>query len=72
MSDLISQRQHEILRHALGWPKDYRNHFCTGQGSDDFSDCEALVKAGMMARHQKSWVPDIIYTVTDQGRAVAG
>jgi hypothetical protein len=68
----VSQQQREILRHALGWPKNYRNHFCTGEGSDDFADCEALVEAGMMTRHKKSWVPDIIYMVTKQGRNVAG
>ena len=69
---VVSQRQRDILRHALGWPKNYRNHFCTGEGSDDFADCEVLVAAGMMARHKKGWVPDTIYTVTEQGRAVDG
>lgn len=72
LSGLVSQRQLKILRHALGWPKKYRNHYCTGEGSDDFADCETLVSAGMMTRHKKSWVPDYIYTVTEQGKAVAG
>lgn len=69
---VVSQRQREILRHALGWPKNYRNHFCTGEGSNDFADCEALVSAGMMTRNKRDWVPDIIYTVTEYGRAVVG
>lgn len=68
---VISKRQREILRHALGLPKDYRNHFCTGEGSDDFPDCESLVAASMMVRRQVSWVPDYIYIVTEQGRKTA-
>ena len=64
---VVSQRQLEILRHAVGWPENYRNHFCTGEGSDDFEDCEALVAAGIMTRHKKGWVPDYIYTVGEQG-----
>ena len=65
----ISERQLEIMRHALGWPRNYRNHFCTGEGSDDFADCESLVDAGMMERRIcKSWVPGQIYAVTKLGR----
>ena len=67
----VSKRQRDILRHALGLPKDYRNHFCTGEGSDDFLDCESLVAAGMMVRRQANWVPDYIYIVTEQGRKAA-
>jgi hypothetical protein len=40
---MISKRQLEILRHALGWPKNYRNRFCTWPGTKDYADCEALV-----------------------------
>lgn len=65
----VSKRQRDILRYALGWPKCFRNYFCTGEGSDDFPDCEALVEAGMMARHTRDGLPDYIYTVTDLGRA---
>lgn len=68
---VVSPQQREILRHALGWPKNYRNHYCTGEGSNDFPDCEALVAAGMMSRHKKSWTPDAIYIVTEEGRGVA-
>jgi len=33
----ITQAQRQILRHALGWPKNYRNHYVCGPGhrSDD-------------------------------------
>jgi len=63
----FSPRQDEIIRHALGirdGKPGYRNHFCTGEGSDDFADCEALVKIGAMERHTREWTPDYIYTVT--------
>lgn len=69
---VVSQRQRDILRHALGLPKNYRNYFCTGEGSDDFPDCEALVAAGMMVRDKRSWMPDYVYSVTEHGRKVAG
>lgn len=29
-----------------------RNHYVTGPGTDDFGDCEALVAAGLMHRHE--------------------
>ena len=58
----ISDKQRDILRHALGVGRGrtagWRNHFCTGPGSDDYSDCEALVAAGLV-------------TATDIGRRVA-
>lgn len=64
----LSARQLEIVRHALG-VKDgkpgYRNHFCTGAGSDDFADCETLAAGGVMERHTRSFTPDFIYTVID-------
>lgn len=62
----LSPRQHDIIRHTLGirdGKPGYRNHFCTGEGSDDFADCEALVAAGVMERRTRSWTPDYIYTV---------
>lgn len=72
------QRQIEILRHALGTGdkgrgRSYRNHFVTGPGSDDYDDCEALVAAGMMSRHQGNSLSggDPIFTVTEQGKVVA-
>ena len=68
---IVSQNQRHILRHALGLPVSYRNYFCTGKGSDDYTDCEALVAAGMMTLYERSWIPDCIYTVTEQGRKVA-
>ena len=67
----ISAREYDVLAHALGArgkEPGYRNHFCTGEGSDDYPTCESLVAKGLMARHAASWTPDYLYTVTPAGR----
>lgn len=49
----ITKEQRHILRHALGLTRGdetYRNHFVTGEGSDNYDDCCALVDAGLMTR----------------------
>ena len=61
------------MRHALGLDRgsrEYRNHFVTGPGSDDYSDCEALVAAGLMLRREGNALSgnDPIYSVTEAGR----
>jgi hypothetical protein len=63
----LTNRQIHILRHATAWPKCYRNHFVTGEGSKDYEDCEALVTAGLMGKTLAAWVPDEIYLVTNAG-----
>lgn len=69
----ITPRQREILRHAVGWPKMYRNHFVTGEGSTDYPDCMALVEAGLMERRGSSELSggDYVFTVTEAGEQVA-
>ncbi|TKA91787.1 hypothetical protein FAZ79_00335 [Guyparkeria sp. SB14A] len=67
----ITERQDQILRHALGVTdgrEGYRNHYVTDRGSDSFADCEALVEMGLMSRHKRSWVGGYIYAVTPMGR----
>lgn len=49
----MSNKLH-ILQHSLGLDRygsgnQYRSHFITGEGSDDFEDCRALVADGLMA-----------------------
>lgn len=66
-----TKRQRDILRHALGLDRErkpYRNHFCTGEGSMDYPECRALEAMGLMASHKKSWIPDIIFVVTEAGK----
>ena len=67
----------EILRHSLGLDdygnvKGQRNHFVTGPGGQDHSDCEDLVTLGLMSKDSKfpselSGGSDV-YHVTDLGR----
>lgn len=73
----ITEKQRHILRHALGTrfgsAKEYRNHFVTGPGSDDYDDCVAMVKAGLMVQHSGSELSggDPIFIVTDAGKKEA-
>ena len=48
-----------ILQHSLGLDqygegRQYRNHFVTGPGSDDFDDCRELVADGLMTERAGS------------------
>lgn len=74
----MSDRQIEILRHALGVKPDgsgrvYRGHFVTGPGSTDYDDCVALVERGLMVRRRGTVLTggDDLFLVTDAGRAAA-
>ncbi len=70
----ITDKQRDILRHALGVGRGrttgWRNHFCTGPGSDDYADCEALVAAGLMTKRSGGPLSggDPVYRVTDAGQ----
>lgn len=51
-----------VLQHAVGLDdygrgRDYRNHFCTEEGTVDWPLCMAHVAAGRMERHG----PDAVY-----------
>ena len=69
----ISDKQRDILRHALGFGRrtrpGWRNHFVTGPGSDEYTDCEALVAAGLMTKRSGGPLSggDPVYRVTDAG-----
>jgi hypothetical protein len=72
----VSEKQRDILQHALGirpGRREYRNHFVTGPGSDDYSDCESLVAAGLMTKRPGNPLTggDPVFHVTDAGRVVA-
>jgi len=62
-----SARQIQIMRHALAWPKSYRNHYATYLGSDNFIDCDALFWQDMMTRCFKADSGQYIYCVTELG-----
>jgi hypothetical protein len=63
-----------ILQHSLGLDEygrgpQYRNHFVTGEGSDDHPLCMALVKDGLMERRGGSVLTggDDVFIVTHAG-----
>lgn len=68
-----------VLQHALGRDehgksrngRDYRNHFCAGDGSADFATCREAVAQGLMAEHPPRALSggDYTFTVTDAGKA---
>lgn len=71
-----SAEQLHILRHSLGLTSGremYRNHFVTGEGSDDYAGCMALVDAGLMERRGFSALTggDWCFTVTEAGKRAA-
>lgn len=70
---LVATHLH-ILQHALGVDRygqgdPYRNHFVTGQGSDDFAGCMVLVDAGLMTRTAGNAITgdDDLFRVTPEG-----
>lgn len=74
----MTDAQISILRHALGIGdagrgREYRNHFVTGPGSDDYPHCEALVAAGLMTRFPPNAMTggNDCFVVTAAGRAAA-
>ncbi|MCA9307477.1 MAG: hypothetical protein KDA16_13155 [Phycisphaerales bacterium] len=40
----------ELMRHAVGWPKMYRNYFATCPGDSDCCEWDKLVDAGLAIR----------------------
>lgn len=63
-----------ILQHSLGLDqfgrgRQYRNYFVTGEGSDDFPVCMALVEQGLMTRRPGTSITgwDDLFTVTSAG-----
>ncbi len=75
MNTLLSILQHALGRDEYGRRRhnaseDYRNHFCTGSGSDDFDLCSQAVALGLMTRHEPRVISggDWIFNVTDAGK----
>jgi hypothetical protein len=73
--DEAARRLH-ILQHALGVDEfgrgeQYREHFVTGEGSDDHPDCMALFEAGLMTRRAniEMYGGMDLFRVSDAGRA---
>ncbi|PBJ83740.1 hypothetical protein CMZ84_04425 [Lysobacteraceae bacterium NML93-0399] len=74
----MDAQQLDTLRHALGIGADgtkpaFRNHFVTGEGSEDHAVCMVLVDRGLMTRRTGSALSggDDIFSVTAEGRLAA-
>lgn len=71
----LSARQLHVLQHSLGVDKygqgnQYRNHFVTGMGSDDWPICIGLCALGLMQDHGVNALAggDHCFTVTERGK----
>lgn len=57
------------MRHAIGWPRDFRNHYCIDPRLPDGQVWERLVARGLAARGGSAGGGRLFYKVTDAGRA---
>jgi hypothetical protein len=73
MPEAFSVKEREVLRHATGWNSaqpQFRNHYCTSPGGDDWETIQALCARGMMRIGRKPSAlsgGDTIFVVTDAG-----
>lgn len=67
----MTEREIEVMHHALGWPKNHRNYFVTEAESSDGVLWRGLVDRGLAtASAPCSWMGDMtVYRVSDAGRA---
>lgn len=71
MSETLSPEELDNMKHALGWPKVYRNHFVTDKGGPDGVIWMGLVERGLATRRDGSPLTggDDLFMVTDAGKA---
>jgi len=65
----MNDTQTKLARHALGLPNkqntSYRNRFCTGPGSTDYPEWQAMVEQGDAREHKGTmWGGDSMFTLT--------
>jgi hypothetical protein len=68
---LLHILQHSLGVDGFGQGHQYRNHFVTGEGSDDHPHCMALVERGLMTHRKANALTggDDLFFVTDAGKA---
>lgn len=77
MTLVLSPRQIELARHALGLPngrrRSYRNHFCCGPGHTDFEEWQAMRDAGTARRFKPTALSDgnFMFLLTEAGARAA-
>ena len=76
--DRPCSEQVHILRHALGLDdhgrgREYRNHFVSGPGCDNFATLREMVAAGLMVEHapRPLFGGDSCFVVTEAGKELA-
>ena len=71
MNTILDILQHALGRDQYGRGSDYRNHYCTGEGSRDFALCREAVAQGLMREHPPTQLSggDHVFVVTDAGKA---
>lgn len=62
----------ELMRHALGWPKDYRNYFSADIGSADYHAWLEIEMRGWAKSRPSPVSEDRLFHVTESGRAAIG
>lgn len=69
VTEIERVRSEGLLKHALGWPDRYRNHFCATSNGRDDHDWQKLVSEGLAELiHQTDSVYSYnTYTVTQKG-----
>ena len=72
----LNSQQLHVLQHSLGVDqygrgRQYRNHFVTGEQSDNWALCQSLVALGLMQDHGAQTMMGGMhcFTVTDPGKA---
>jgi hypothetical protein len=70
----ITLDQVDVLLHALGHPKYYRNYFAADHGSHDWEDIQTLVLCGMMEKYITADKDSGLeyYRVTEHGKNCLG
>jgi len=56
-----------LMKHALGWPKLYRNHFVTSEGGPDYAEWCKMRSEGLAENIMLAEGSSQIFRVTEAG-----
>jgi hypothetical protein len=58
----------DVMKHALGWPDCYRNHYCASEGHHAWAALQEAVEKGFMVEFQPGVrMVSRMWAVTDEG-----
>jgi hypothetical protein len=66
--EMLTEREIDVMKHATGWPQNYRNYFAAG--GKDVETWRGLVGKGLAYERNTSVCPDPLFHVTDEGKAL--